>query len=660
VESKPRGLCIATRCRTADELVEKLAPCCDEGWLFVNTNTVRAVGSEAPLAVMLVDKTVVLRGWCVVFDAWSTADNPFGKPGMRLGVHRLTPSSMDVFERMLDIRKAAVAQGRTVRHSTQAIAIVDMPTTTPTMIGIPVVAAPRRTVTIPPLVASPAEEVTDPTERMATPPLHDLGNAPVVEPPKPKPIAPTAFASKPLPPPISQLLKPPVAKPNAESTSSSTDANGLEPITAQTIAASAAKATALASMANGHAAIAANSNPTATSMANGHGAATSSKATAPASTANGREATAAQPVAASRPASSDSAKGEGNARAGVAPADAESTDSSNSSNGTVASVANQTDELFTTNAAGEPLQSAAARPRAHERARTSLGSPRSFRPPARVAARGTPRGAANDSSARTPSTKADESAPVSAFAVGRSPQGTPVRVDTDSDRPIRIAQGSMQSAPITPTMATEIRTPGSPLVLPANPLMNLTDASLEGFVDCRLYEEMSPSAEPKFEPELESVTQSSIVVPPGLNDMSKSPTRSRRHPGALPHTPTDAPALVASAPRASLVRTEMSLDAGGLISQPRTRTGMPTGPLPIAMTFPISGEATPTARGSSMEIQTATITTPLLARGSSRHTTADPLTPPLAAHTRTHWRTLVMIAAFTGLLAFTISFALAH
>ncbi|HEX7699650.1 MAG TPA: PEGA domain-containing protein, partial [Kofleriaceae bacterium] len=33
------------------------------------------------------------------------------------------------------------------------------------------------------------------------------------------------------------------------------------------------------------------------------------------------------------------------------------------------------------------------------------------------------------------------------------------------------------------------RTPGSDLVLPANPLMNIDDKSLEGFVDCTLYEE---------------------------------------------------------------------------------------------------------------------------------------------------------------------------
>ena len=42
----------------------------------------------------------------------------------------------------------------------------------------------------------------------------------------------------------------------------------------------------------------------------------------------------------------------------------------------------------------------------------------------------------------------------------------------------------MPSPPVDPT-----RTPGSELVLPANPLMNISDKSLEGYVDCTLYEE---------------------------------------------------------------------------------------------------------------------------------------------------------------------------
>ena len=42
---------------------------------------------------------------------------------------------------------------------------------------------------------------------------------------------------------------------------------------------------------------------------------------------------------------------------------------------------------------------------------------------------------------------------------------------------------------MTNPVAVEVRTPGSSFVLPANPLSNLTDQSLGGFVDCALYEE---------------------------------------------------------------------------------------------------------------------------------------------------------------------------
>jgi hypothetical protein len=41
----------------------------------------------------------------------------------------------------------------------------------------------------------------------------------------------------------------------------------------------------------------------------------------------------------------------------------------------------------------------------------------------------------------------------------------------------------------------ETRTPGSPIILPANPFTELTDASLEGFVDCRLFEAKGALAE---------------------------------------------------------------------------------------------------------------------------------------------------------------------
>jgi hypothetical protein len=63
-----------------------------------------------------------------------------------------------------------------------------------------------------------------------------------------------------------------------------------------------------------------------------------------------------------------------------------------------------------------------------------------------------------------------------------------------SDKPPR-PDATPVPTPIEDTIPTEVdpsnlvRTPGSDIVLPANPLMNLTDESLTGFVDCTLYEE---------------------------------------------------------------------------------------------------------------------------------------------------------------------------
>lgn len=144
-DGKQRGLCVATRCTTIDELIGKFAPYCDGMSLFTITTSLREVGSEAPFAILLADKTVVMRGWCVVFDAWSTSKNPYGRPGMRLGLHRLTKASRELFDRMNALRESQRASGRPLRLGTQPIAL-EMHT--PTAIGMPPIARPPQAVTI--------------------------------------------------------------------------------------------------------------------------------------------------------------------------------------------------------------------------------------------------------------------------------------------------------------------------------------------------------------------------------------------------------------------------------------------------------------------------------------------------------------------------------
>jgi hypothetical protein len=68
--------------------------------------------------------------------------------------------------------------------------------------------------------------------------------------------------------------------------------------------------------------------------------------------------------------------------------------------------------------------------------------------------------------------------------------------EPSSDRPGEL-DSSQEAAPNVaaaarapdPAPGADLRTPGSAFVLPANPLHNLSDESLEGFVDCTLYEE---------------------------------------------------------------------------------------------------------------------------------------------------------------------------
>ena len=71
--------------------------------------------------------------------------------------------------------------------------------------------------------------------------------------------------------------------------------------------------------------------------------------------------------------------------------------------------------------------------------------------------------------------------PPRVLAVGTSP---PTAV-----APIEIAEGS---AKFEKPAVEEKRAPGSDMILPANPLMDLTDASLEGFIDCKLFEATQP------------------------------------------------------------------------------------------------------------------------------------------------------------------------
>src|SRR5512138_1333605 len=99
--TKTRALCVATRCTTVDQFVATFHRFCgDDQSFFVATMTSRPIGLETPFSIQLADKQPVLRGLCIVLDAWATPENRYRRPGIRLGIKRLTADSQVVFDRL--------------------------------------------------------------------------------------------------------------------------------------------------------------------------------------------------------------------------------------------------------------------------------------------------------------------------------------------------------------------------------------------------------------------------------------------------------------------------------------------------------------------------------------------------------------------------------
>lgn len=98
---------MATRCTTVDQFVAAFQRFCgDDQTFFVATTTSRSIGLETAFSIQLADKQPVLRGLCVVLDSWDSADNRFKRPGIRLGIKRLTTDSQIVFDRMRTAARA--------------------------------------------------------------------------------------------------------------------------------------------------------------------------------------------------------------------------------------------------------------------------------------------------------------------------------------------------------------------------------------------------------------------------------------------------------------------------------------------------------------------------------------------------------------------------
>ncbi len=170
--TKTKALCVATRCTTTEQFVATFHRFCDEKSFFVATLNSRPVGLETPFAIQLANRTPVLRGLCVVLAAWTTPDNVYKRPGIRLGIKRLTPESEIVFEMLQEARTAgpidaAAAEGdATVSEAPVPIALPAVstaPKPAPLPLRVPMV--PIRSIAVP-VKATPVEL---PNEAIDTP-----------------------------------------------------------------------------------------------------------------------------------------------------------------------------------------------------------------------------------------------------------------------------------------------------------------------------------------------------------------------------------------------------------------------------------------------------------------------------------------------------------
>src|SRR5437868_1314769 len=51
------------------------------------------------------DRTELLRGTCTVLASWGDDINPFGRPGVQLGIRSITPATRLLFERLCRVNE---------------------------------------------------------------------------------------------------------------------------------------------------------------------------------------------------------------------------------------------------------------------------------------------------------------------------------------------------------------------------------------------------------------------------------------------------------------------------------------------------------------------------------------------------------------------------
>jgi len=416
---KTRALCVATRCTSVDQFVATFHRFCGEDQtFFVATMTSRPIGLETAFSIQLADKQPVLRGFCIVLDAWQTPANRYKRPGIRLGIKRLTAESQVVFDRL----KAASRAPATIAEATPApgppplrAGVLATPTAPSTAPAAPSIAVSSQPSTAPPRPPTfPLRSSATPQAFPAVSPRARLPSLRAIPPQMPVLPAKLGLPSVPAPP-----VAPPAHPPSVAGAAPATSA--VEPAARPAVGAASPRPAA---------------GPAARRSAVGAVPARPAvgSASGPASSRPGVESTPVQPAI--EPAS-------------PRPVEVTRFQVALNVDATPPSV---NDVEF------KPVQLV---PRIRSDPRIVIDPPTPDEPPV------------------------DRRDP--ALIVDRPADPEPTGVHDTLASLAALAAPLLSASP--PSAARDLRTPGSALVLPANPLQNLSDESLEGFVDCTLYEE---------------------------------------------------------------------------------------------------------------------------------------------------------------------------
>ncbi|MBA3393693.1 MAG: hypothetical protein H0T89_13675 [Deltaproteobacteria bacterium] len=109
---KQEAMQIVTGCTTVEQFINVFHRFCDSRTCFIPCAETRPVGSRLQFSLRLADGTPMLRGTCIVRDAWTASDNPFKRPGVQLEIRKLTTDSSAVFEKLLAQRTAVGTRPR--------------------------------------------------------------------------------------------------------------------------------------------------------------------------------------------------------------------------------------------------------------------------------------------------------------------------------------------------------------------------------------------------------------------------------------------------------------------------------------------------------------------------------------------------------------------